>query len=126
MPSTELLVFRQANGRVPMEEWLDSLPAKARAICLYYMRLLAAYGHELRRPIADSLQDGIYELRPSHQGVPYRVLYFFSGPDAVVLSHGIAKGRKVPDAEIRRAIQRKQLVLEDPARCTSKSTYKVV
>jgi hypothetical protein len=49
MPSTELLVFRQANGRVPMEEWLDALPSKARAKCLYYMRLLAAFGHELRR-----------------------------------------------------------------------------
>ena len=70
MPSTELLVFRQANGRVPMEEWLDSLSAKARAKCLYYMRLLAAFGHELRRPVADSLRDGIHELRPSHQGIP--------------------------------------------------------
>ena len=80
MPSTELLVFRHANGRVPMEEWLDGLPAKARAKCLYYMRLLAAFGHELRRPVADSLRDGIHELRPSHQGVPYRVLYFSMVP----------------------------------------------
>jgi hypothetical protein len=126
MPSTELLVFRQANGRVPMEEWLDGLPAKARAKCLYYMRLLAAFGHELRRPVADSLREGIYELRPSHQGVAYRVLYFFNGHDVVVLSHGITKGRRVPDEEIRRAIQRKQLVLEDPVRYTSKLTSKEV
>ena len=41
-----------------------------------YMRLLAAFGHELHRPIADSLRDGIYELRASHQGIPYRILYF--------------------------------------------------
>jgi hypothetical protein len=126
MPSTELLVFRQANGRVPIEDWLDGLPSKARAKCLYYMRLLAAFGHELRRPVADSLQGGIHELRPSHQGVPYRVLYFFNGQDVVVLSHGITKGGKVPDEEIRRAIQRKQLVLEDPARYTSRLTSKEV
>jgi hypothetical protein len=124
MPSTELLVFRQANGRIPVEEWLDKLPTKARAKCLYYMRLLAAFGHELRRPVADSLREGIYELRPSHQGVPYRVLYFFNGQDVVVLSHGITKGGKVPDEEIRRAIQRKDLVLEDHARYTSKLTSK--
>ena len=106
MPSTELLVFRQANGRVPMEEWLDALPSKARAKCLYYMHLLAAFGHELRRPVADALRDGIYEL--------------------VVLSHGITKGQKVPGEEIRRAIQRKQLVLKDRARYTCKLTSKEV
>ncbi|MGA3042845.1 MAG: type II toxin-antitoxin system RelE/ParE family toxin [Bryobacteraceae bacterium] len=70
-------------------------PTKARAKCLYYMRLPAAFGHELRRPVVDSLRDGIYELGPSHQGVPYRILYFFNGQDVVVLSHGITKGQKV-------------------------------
>ncbi len=34
-------------------------------------------GHELRRPEADTLRDGIHELRVSRQGVQYRVLYFF-------------------------------------------------
>jgi phage-related protein len=126
MPLTELLVFRQANGRVPMEEWLDALPSKARAKCLYYMRLLAAFGHELRRPVAHSLREGIYELRPSHQGVPYRILYFFNGREVVVLSHGITKGGKVPDEEIRRALQRRQLVLEDPARHISRLASKEV
>jgi phage-related protein len=99
-----------------MEEWLDGLPSKARAKCLYYMRLLAAFGHELRRPVADSLRDGIYELRPTQQGVSYRLLYFFNGPDVVVLSHGIAKEQKVPAEDIQRAIRRKELVLSDRTR----------
>ena len=126
MPLTELLVFRHENGRVPIEEWLDALPAKAQAKCLYYMRLLSVFGHDLRRPVAGSLRDGIYELRPSHQGVQYRVLYFFHGQDVVVLSHGITKDQKVPDAEIRRAIQRKRLVSADPGRYTTKLTPKEV
>jgi hypothetical protein len=67
MPATEILVFREANGRIPMEDWLDFLPTKARAKCLHYMRLLARSGHELRRPIADILRDEIDELRPSHR-----------------------------------------------------------
>ena len=29
MPPTELLVFREANGRIPMQDWLDLLPSKA-------------------------------------------------------------------------------------------------
>ena len=56
MPATEILVFREANGRIPMEDWLD------------------------------------------------------------LLSHGIMKRQKVPDAEIRRAAERKRLVLADPQR----------
>ncbi len=116
MPPTELLVFREANGRIPLVDWLDLLPAKARAKCLNYMRLLATTGHELRRPTADSLRDGIYELRPSYASVQYRILYFFHGRDVVVLSHGITKSQKVPDAEIERALVRKRLVMRDATR----------
>ncbi len=120
MPPAELLVFREANGRIPLVDWLDLLPAKARAKCLNYMRLLATSGHELRRPAADIVRDGVYELRPSHRSVQYRILYFFHGRDVVVLSHGIIKSRKVPDAEIERAIERKQLVMRDPLRYARK------
>src|SRR5437016_14453652 len=48
-------------------------------------------GHELRRPEADLLRDGIYELRASVQGVHHRVLYFFHGAAVAVVSHGIAE-----------------------------------
>jgi hypothetical protein len=126
MPATEILVFREANGRIPMEDWLDFVPTKARDKCLHYMRLLAQSGHELRRPIADILRDEIYELRPSHQGVQYRILYFFRGRDVVVLSHGIMKRQKVPDVEIRRAVERKRLVLSDPQRYSLRLVSKEV
>lgn len=67
-------------------------------------------GHALRRPEADYLRDGIYELRASYQGVHYRMLYFFSGRNAVVISHGFSKQREVPESEIKRAIMRKRIV----------------
>jgi DNA-binding XRE family transcriptional regulator len=63
MPATEILVFRAANGRIPMEDWLDFLPTKARAKCLHYMRLLAASGHELRRPIRNGIPSGWFPRR---------------------------------------------------------------
>jgi phage-related protein len=65
-------------------------------------------GHELRRPEADFLRDGIYELRVSLRGVHRRVLYFFHGAVAAVVSHGLVKERVVPPKEIDRATERKQ------------------
>ena len=71
---------------------------------------LAEQGHELRRPEADLLRDGIYELRASYQGVHYRMLYFFAGRAVVVLSHGLTKEREVPSREIDLAVDRKKKV----------------
>ena len=65
-------------------------------------------GHELRRLEADHLRDGVYELRAADRGVQYRILYFFSGKDVVVVSHGLHKERRVPSLEIDRAIERKK------------------
>jgi hypothetical protein len=87
---------------------------------LAYIAQLEAKGHELRRPAADFLRDAIYELRPSYQGVNYRILYFFSGKDIVVLSHGITKEGPVPDVEINRAIERKKRFEVDPKAHTYK------
>jgi hypothetical protein len=36
-------------------------------------------GHELRRPEADYLRDGIYELRVGLGSVNHRMLYSFTG-----------------------------------------------
>jgi phage-related protein len=77
---------------------------------------LASTGYELRRPAADYLRDGIYELRAKHVRVQYRVLYFFSGQNIAILAHAITKDEdQVPDLEIERAIQRKAQFEGNPA-----------
>ena len=73
-------------------------------------------GHELRRPGADLLRDGIYELRVNLQGIHYRILYFFHGSVAAVVAHGIVKERAVPPMEIERAIARKRRFEANPAK----------
>ena len=113
VPQTEV-VFYMEGDKVPVRQWLRSLPRKVARKCLLYLDILEQQGHELRRPIADLLRDGIYELRPSFQGVNYRILYFFSGRNVVVVSHGIVKESEVPEMEINRAIQRKQSFEADP------------
>jgi phage-related protein len=78
MPQTELLLYQEEDGAVPLLEWLDGLTQKARGKCLVKLERLAELGHELRRPEVDFLRDGIYELRVGLNHVNYRMLYFFT------------------------------------------------
>ena len=66
----------------------------------------------------DLLRDKIYELRASLQGIHYRILYFFHGNTAAVLSHGIVKEKAVPTKEIEKAIERKRKFEANPAKHT--------
>ncbi len=114
MAQTEVFFYREPkDDSVPLLQWLDDLPMKVQAKCSERIDRLGELGHELRRPEADFLRDGIYELRASYQGVHYRMLYFFAGKAVVVVSHGLAKEREVPAREIDHAVECKQLVETD-------------
>ena len=79
MPQTEVVLFKEADGTVPVRDWLLELKRRNRrafAKCVVRIRRLAELGHELRRPEADLLRDGIYELRAREGRVNYRLLYF--------------------------------------------------
>jgi len=115
MPVTRVLLFRDAAGRVPLLEWLDKLPRKARAKCIARIARLAELGYELRRPEADLLRDDVYELRVALAGIHYRILYFFHGRGAAVISHGLTKRRIVPPREINLAVRRKAEFERNPA-----------
>lgn len=73
--------------------------------CLFRIRRLAALGHEIRRPEADDLGDGIYELRVGFRGQNYRVLYFFHGTVASVLAHGLTKEDRGNATRARRCLR---------------------
>ena len=116
---TDVFFYKEPqDDSVPLLDWLDRLPSKAQAKCTDRIDRLGELGHELRRPEADYLRDGIYELRASYQGLHYRMLYFFVGQAVVVLSHGLTKEREVPPREIDRAIDRKNKVELDFERFT--------
>jgi len=91
VPPIRLVFYRDDDGAVPVVPWLRAIPQKAADKCIARLRRLAALGYELRRPEADLLRDGIYELRVGFQGIHYRMLYFFHGSSAVVVSHGVVK-----------------------------------
>ncbi len=117
MPQTRLLFFQDADGIAPVWEWLKDLRAsnpKAFAKCVVRIRRLAELGHELRRPEADLLRDGIYELRARLGTVNYRILYFFHGRNVAVLGHAITKENEIPTVEITRAVERKRTFVASP------------
>ena len=114
MPRTRVVFYRDAEGKVPVLEWLDTLPTNVQDKCAVKIGRLRELGHQLRRPEADLLRNGIYELRIGREGINYRILYFFRDRIAAILAHGLVKEREVPDRDIRVALERKRLFEQDP------------
>jgi len=103
-----VVYYQDDDGSVPVLEWLRCQKPKAKEKGRKRIGLLADLGHELRRPIADYLEEDIYELRWALNHVQYRILYFFDGETAAVLAHAITKEDIIPPADLRRAIDRKK------------------
>jgi hypothetical protein len=117
MPLTEVFFYQDADGRSPVVAWFEELrrtDPEALAKCIVVIERLRQEGHQLRRPAADMLRDGIYELRARKQHVQYRLLYFFHGRNVAILAHALTKEDVVPPTDIERALRRKKLFEADP------------
>ena len=111
---TKLILFKDGDGVIPLLEWLDTIPEKALIKCLNRLDRLRALGHMLRRPEADYLRDGIYELRARNLNVNYRMLYFFHGQAIAIVSHGLTKDGAIPPKEIDEAVERMRKFKTNP------------
>ena len=122
MPETRIVFFQDENKKVPVLNWLNTLRQQDRkgyANCIARIEQLAEAGYELRRPAADFLRNGVYELRAKHVRVQDRILYFFHGQNVVVLAHAIVKEEdRVPDIDIDRAIAQRELFSTSPEKYT--------
>lgn len=117
MPTTEVIYYREADDSVPVREWLHDLRRRDRRAaekCVAQIGLLRSFGHELRRPVADYMRDGVYELRARVGNVQHRILYVFHGRNCAVLVHGLTKEKKVPVKDIELAISRRRLFVQNP------------
>ena len=124
MPRTQVAFYQEADGEAPVVNWLRELlrtNERAWSNCRARIELLAQSGHELRRPAADYLRDGIYELRAKQGHVQYRLLYFFHGREVAILAHSLTKEDKTPDVDIERTIKRKKLFEANPKEHTYES-----
>ncbi len=118
MPSTKVVIYQEEDGKAPFREWLRTLEEEPRAKCISRLDLLGELGHELRRPHAENIGGGLYELRLKYRRVNLRILYFFHGRTVAVVSHGFAKEREIPPSEIMIARERMAKFLKNPARHT--------
>ena len=118
MPKTDVRFFQTAAGRSPVLEWMTELrrtDLSAYLKCRALIARLEDAGHELRRPTADILRDGVHELRARRGHVNYRILYFFHGKGVAVLAHALTKESVMPPEVIDLAVKRKALFASNPA-----------
>ena len=95
------------RGDNQVKEFIKSLPVKERTKVLAYINELKKQGNNLRRPMADYLEDGIYELRPKDN----RIFYFFYLRDNAVLLHAIKKKtQEIPSNDLNLCLKRKNLI----------------
>ena len=103
----DLYYFVDHRGKAPVEEFIISLPAKERSKVFAYIHKLQHEGYNLRRPMADYLGNGIYELRPKAN----RIFFFFFLKDSIVLLHAIRKKTyAVPSSDLELCLKRKAQV----------------
>ena len=73
----EIIFYNKEDGKVPVEEFLDSLSPKLLAKTLKDIDLLEKFGNNLREPFSKKLSDGIFELRTKQSSDITRIFYFF-------------------------------------------------
>ncbi len=105
-----ILYYIDERGRNPVKEFIHGLSLKEQAKVYAYIHELARQGHNLRRPMADYLRSGIYELRPKHN----RIFYFFFVDHRIVLVHAIRKDTgRILENDLSLCLKRKQAVESD-------------
>lgn len=99
--------FIDERGNNPVRKFVESLSSKEQAKISAYVSELKNQGHNLRRPMADYLGNGIYELRPRKN----RIFYFFFLKDNAILAHAVKKETKrILKADLNLCMKRKAQV----------------
>ncbi|MDD2772315.1 MAG: type II toxin-antitoxin system RelE/ParE family toxin [Elusimicrobiales bacterium] len=103
----DVYYFVDGRGNAPVEEFIDILSPDEQAKAFAYIAELRKQGHNLRRPLAAPVKNGIYELRPKSN----RLFYFFFHRDYIILVHAIRKKTDaVPQRDIDLALRRKVFI----------------
>jgi phage-related protein len=110
MAVIQAVYYRQTDGTEPVDDFIESLPAKRAAkldaFVEEYLNGRPADAPPPEHPISSQIRGELRELRVRFANTHYRVLYQRSG-NLVVLLHAFEKSTgAVPDADLRVAQQR--------------------
>ncbi len=100
-----VLFYKTANGKCPVQEFLDSLPGKVARKIVWVIKLLEDIdmipSFYFKKLVGT---EEIWECRIQFGSNAYRIFGFFIG-NMVVLTHGfVKKTQKTPVHEIERAV----------------------
>ncbi len=115
MVSKWIVIFYRNDQQISeIDNYLDNLTVKQRAKVESWIAQLEENGPTLTRPYADLLRNGIHELRITINNMQQeRILYFFVYSNYIILTHAFTKKtKKVPDAEINKAIKIREVFLK--------------
>lgn len=101
-------IYETEGGRIPVKEFLNSLPLKHITKAQFVIDLLAEYGPMLKEPFTKSISNTkLKELRIQASPNIYRIFYFTFVDRKFVLLHGFTKKtEKTPRREIKIAENR--------------------
>jgi hypothetical protein len=92
---------------------VEKIPSKAQDKCVAYLDQLERIGTNFGARLLIFLEKVFMNCgHPTRESII--ILYFFSGKNMVVISHGLKKEGGIPAVEIRRAIERKRKFEADP------------
>ncbi len=102
-----VVFYREANGRVPVDEWIHTLPAREIGRVLKSIGLLEAYGVRLGMPHTRHLRGKVWELRIAAGRKRFRILYAPLAANKFLLMHAFAKKtEKTPSQDLAMAERR--------------------
>jgi phage-related protein len=111
------IFYESADGKSPVEEFIESLDDQAQDSFILKKQLLQDFGPQLRYPHTDHIEEGIFELRFKGTEGQIRVLFFFFYGKRIIFSHGfVKKTQKTPRKEIEIAKRRRQNFLAEHKR----------
>lgn len=109
----EIEYFRKENGKIPVVEFLLTLPPKIRAKVFSEIELLKRHGTNLKepyvKPIKGEKYKGLFELRTKFSSNINRIFYFIYANNIFVLLNGFTKkSDDIPINELDRALKYKK------------------
>lgn len=108
----EIIFYDTANGKKPVEDFLDSLSAEEAKKVAWVLKLfedpdVKEVPSQFFKKLVNT--DDIWEVRVSVRGKAIRILGFLDGENLVVLAHAIVKKtQKTPRSAIKIAEERKK------------------
>lgn len=106
----KLFYYRKPSGKIPVIEFLDSLPEHDSAKIRHDIGLLVAKGTQECRLSLRHIEGKLWEIR-FRLSAGYRIFYFIITEDIFLLHAYKKQSQKAPDHEIKVALKRMEELL---------------